>query len=238
MGGQSVAVDKWKRKQAVTLLKYLVTQLGRPVHRERIVDCLWPDVDQGRGWDRLKVTMSYLRRELRAAGMDEGILKTVGDAYLLRRDMVSVDAETFETLAAEGSALQRRQQWDEALRNYNEAEQLYRGDYLEEDVYVDWCAEERERLHELYLEVLADMAQCHAERGRYAEAARICRTALVREPCRESIHRTLMEYLVQLGRPDRALEQFHTCKRILDQEQGVDPMPETLCMYEEILAQR
>ncbi len=236
VGGRGVALEKWKRKQAVTLLKCLVTQVGRPVHRERILDCLWPNVDEGRGWDRLKVTMCYLRRQLRAIGMGEDILKTVGDAYLLRRDAVSVDAETFETLTTEGWALQRRQRWDEALRSYNEAEHLYRGNYLEEDVYADWCAEERERLRELYLEMLADMAQCNAMRGHYAEAVRVCRTALVREPCRESFHRTLMEYLVRLGRPDRAVAQFHVCKRVLARELGVDPMPETQRIYEQILA--
>lgn len=236
VGGRDVTLQKWKRKQAVTLLKFLVTQVGRPIHRERIFDCIWPNIDEGRGWDRLKVTMCYLRRQLRTTGMGEGILKTVGNAYLLRRDAVTVDAETFETLTAEGWALQRRQQWDEALHRYNEAESLYRGDYLEEDVYADWCAEERERLRELYLEMLADMAQCYTECGRYAEAARVCRTALVREPCRESVHRTLMEHLVRLGRPDQALAQFHACKRILAQELAVDPMPETQHLYQNILA--
>ncbi len=235
VGGQSIALEKWKRKQAVTLLKYLITQVGRPIHRERIIDILWPNVDESRGWERLKVTMYHLRRELRAIGMGKDILKTVGSAYLLRRDAVRVDAETFESLIAEGWALQRRQCWDEALRCYNEAEHLYRGDYLEEDAYADWCAEERERLRELYLEMLADMAQCYAQRGHYAEAARVCRTALVREPCRESVHRTLMEYLVNLGHPDWAMAQFHICQRILEQELGVDPMPETQTLYQQIL---
>ncbi|MCR4300064.1 MAG: winged helix-turn-helix domain-containing protein [Sulfuricaulis sp.] len=235
VGGRGVDFGKWKRKQAVTLLKYLVTQVGRQVHRERILDSLWPNVDEDRGWDRLKVTMCYLRRQLCVNGMGEDVLKTVGDAYLLRRDAVSVDAETFERLVAEGGTLQRCQQWDEALRRYNEAEHLYRGDYLEEDAYTDWCAEERERLRELYLEMLADMAQCNAKRGHYAEAARVCRKALVREPCRESFHRALMEYLAWLGHPDRAVAQFHACQRVLARELGVDPTPETQQLYHQIL---
>lgn len=232
-GGASIPLEKWKRKQAVTLLKYLVTQVGRPVHRERILDCLWPDIEERRGWDRLKVTMSCLRHELRAAGMGDDILKTVGDAYLLRRDAVSVDAERFETLAAEGWALQRRQLWNEALRSYKHAGDLYRGDYLEEDAYADWCAEECARLRELRLEMLADMAQCFAELGQYAEAVRVCRSALVREPCRESFHRMVMEYLMRLDRPDQAAAQFHTCQRVLAEELGVDPMPETQRLYQQ-----
>ncbi|MFQ6024626.1 MAG: BTAD domain-containing putative transcriptional regulator [Acidiferrobacterales bacterium] len=235
VGGRSVALEKWKRKQAVTLLKYLVTQVGRPVHRERILDCLWPNVDESRGWGRLKVTMYYLRRQLRATGMGGDVVKTVGDAYLLRRDAVRVDAETFERLVAEGCALQLQQRWDEALRCYDEAEHLYRGDYLEEDIFADWCAEERERLREIYLETLARMAECHGESGDYGEAVQVCRKALVHDPCREGFHCALMEYFVRLGRPDRAVAQFRDCQRILAREFGVEPMPETQRMYQQIL---
>jgi DNA-binding SARP family transcriptional activator len=233
-GGRSVAVERWKRKQAVTLLKYLVTQLDRPVHRERILDCLWPDVDERRGWGRLKVTIYYLRRQLRTIGMGEDIVRTVGHAYLLRRDAVWVDAELFEKLVADGRTLQDQRRWEEALRCYDEAQFLYRGDYLEQDVFADWCAEERERLSEIYLEMLARMAECHAKSGHYMEAVQVCRKALVRDPCRESFHRALMKYLVRLGRPDWAATQFRRCQEVLDRELGVEPMPETQRLYRQI----
>jgi len=91
IGGHSIDIGKWKRKQAVTLLKYLITQLDRPVHRERLIDCLWPDADEKQGWGRLKVTMYYLRRELRANGISDDAVKTIDNAYLLRRDAIWVD---------------------------------------------------------------------------------------------------------------------------------------------------
>jgi PAS domain S-box-containing protein len=235
--GCGVAVEKWKRKQAVTLLKYLVTQLDRPVHRERILECLWPDVDEKRGWGRLKVTMYYLRSQLRAAGAGEDAVRTVGDAYLLRRDAVWVDAENFEKLVAEGRALQGKGRGDEALRCYDEAHFLYRGDYFEQDAFADWCAEERERLGEIYMEMLTRKAECHAERGEYAEAAQVCRKGLVHDPCRESFHRALMQYLVRLGRADWAIAQFRHCQAVLAREFGVEPMPETQRLYEKILGE-
>ncbi len=236
--GRGVAVEKWKRRQAVTLLKFLVTHLDRPVHRERILDCLWPDVDEERGWGRLKVTMYYLRTQLRAAGAGDEPVRTIGDAYLLRRDAVWVDAEHFEKLVTEGRALQNKGRGDEALRCYDEAQFLYRGAYLEQDVFADWCAEERERLGEIYMEMLTRKAECHAQRGEYVEAAQVCRKALVHDPCRESFHRALMQYLAHLGRPDRALAQFRHCQTVLAREFGVEPMPETQRLYRQILAQQ
>ncbi len=83
--------------------------------------------------------------------------------------------------------------------------------------------------------MLGHMAECYGGRGDYARAAQVCRTALVREPCRESFHRALMEHLVRLGRADWAVAQFHHCQRVLAQEMGVEPMPETQRLYRQIL---
>ena len=233
--GHRLAVENWERKQALTLLKYLVAHLGHPVHREALSEYLWPDIDESHGWERLKVTVYSLRRQLRAAGLPDDVVQTVGKTYVLNDETVWVDTEAFQRLAAEGSTLQREQRWDEALNLYEEAQHLYRGDYMEEDIYVDWCAAERERLREIYLEALAGMVDCHAERGHYAEAVQVCRTALVRDPCRESFHRALMEHLVHLGRGDWALAQYHSCRRILARELGVEPMPETRRLHRQIL---
>lgn len=235
VGGHSVDVRKWKRKQAVTLLKYLVTQLDRPVHRERLIDCLWPDVGEKQGWGRLKVTMYCLRQELRAHGISDDAVKTIDNAYLLRRDSIWVDTQVFERLVNEGKMLQQQGQWNDALHRYNEARHLYRGDYLEEELYSDWCAEERERLHERYLETLARTAECHAELEQYADAIHICRKALVFDPCRENFHFVLMEYLVKNGRPDLALVQYRRCHQVLAQEFGTEPLAKTQHLYQQIL---
>ena len=236
--GSGIALDKWKRRQAVTLLKILTINLDRPVHRERILDHLWPDIDEERAWGRLKVTIYYLRTQLRASGVKEDAIQTIGEAYLLRRDAVQVDAESFEKLIAEGRMLQTGGQIDEALRCYDEALFLYRGNYLEQDVYADWCAEERERLNEIYMEMLTRKAECHAHRSEFEEAAQVCRKALVHDPCRENFHCSLMQYLVKLGRTDWAIAQYHRCLNVLAHEFGVEPMPEIQHLYVEILKQQ
>lgn len=235
---RGITVEKWRRKQAATLLKFLVTCLGRAVRQETLIEQLWPGVDEEHGRGRLKVTVYFLRRELRAAEMCEGVLETVGKAYVLRRDKVWIDSEAFERLIAEGAAHQDRQNLEEALTCYEEAFQLYRGDYMEEDLYADWCAVERERLREVHAEMLARMADCHARQGHFAKAAQVCRTALVRDVCRENFHFALMDNLARLGRIDQATAQYERCKRILAEELGVEPMPETQLLYQQITSKR
>jgi len=234
-GGSGLELEKWERKQALTLLKYLVANLGHPVHRETLIDFFWPEIDEDRGWKRLKVTVHYLRCQLRAAGITENIVETAGQTYVLRPEGVWLDVHAFECCAAEGAQFQQEERWDKALGCYEEAQNLYRGDYMEEDLYDDWCTAKREHLFEVYLEMLAKMAECHAEVGHYDAAVQVCRTALIRDPGRESFHRSLMEYLVQLGRDDWAIEQYHRCRRLLIQELDVEPMLDTQRLYRLII---
>jgi DNA-binding SARP family transcriptional activator len=235
VGRRSLVVERWQRKQALTLLKYLLTHLGHPLHQEQIVECLWPEADASRGRRRLKVTVCYLRRQLRLAGVQEDVLATQGPTYVLRREAVWVDSDAFDALIREALYLERHQAADIAMRRYGDAVRLYKGDYLEDEPYTDWCAEERERLREMYVEALTRLAAGCAARGRYLEAVQHCRTALEREPCRESIHRALMGYLVRLGRSDQALAQYRRCQRVLAEELGVEPAPETQRACRQIL---
>lgn len=238
VGGKGVALGKWQRKQAITLLKYLVAHVGRPVHRERLIEFLWPDASLKQGRERLKVTVYFLRQKLRAAGAAAGLLETVGSAYVLRADSIWVDSEAYERLITQGSEHQRRRDFDQAIHCYEQARFLYRGDYMSDEPFADWCAVERSRLLEVHLDLLARLSRLYAEQGDNAKAAQACRAALVHEPCRESFHRELMEILVRLGRSDWAIAQFHRCRRLLADEIGVEPMPETCRVYDEIVTSR
>jgi PAS domain S-box-containing protein len=236
VGGKAVVTDKWDRKQALTLLKFLLTRLGRAVHRDVLVENLWPDADEHSGRERLKVNVYALRRELRGAGMSDCVLETVGDAYMLRREAVWMDTLVFENCIAVGSTQQSQRKWADAIERYTEAQRLYRGDYLEEDIHSDWCAEERERLREVYLEMLANQAECLGELGDYAKAVSVCRVVLVDDPCMEHIHRMIMEYLLRLDRVDSAVAQYRQCETVLARELGVEPSSETRLLYERIMS--
>jgi PAS domain S-box-containing protein len=236
-GGNRVATEKWQRKQqALTLLKLLVARVGRAVPREVLSEWLWPEADERSGRERLKVTMYALRHQLRAAGLNEEVIETVDGGYLLRREAVWIDVEAFNRCVTDGSTQQRRGRWEDALHSYTEAQRLYRGDYMEENVHADWCAEERDRLREVHLEMLTSMAECYAASDRYTEAVSVYRSILVDDPCREGVHRTLMTHLARLGHFDSAVAQYHRCARILAEELDVEPMLETRRLYEHILA--
>lgn len=236
--GKELDWRTWPRRQAVTLLKILVSRRGRPVHREALIEALWPDLDSTEGLKRLKVVVHGMRRglePLRGKGHGLSLITTEGVGYCLPvGEGLWVDADRFQELAQQAEAAAARGFGQEAIAAFEAAAALYGGDYLEDDRYSDWVATERERLQEVYLTLLFKGASLYAETGLLERAAQTCQKAVALDPCRESAHRLLMACLWKSGRRAEALRQFARCRQVLRQELNVDPMPETVELYQRI----
>lgn len=231
VGEETLDTARWRRQQALIVLKCLISSRGRPLHRERLIEWLWPEDDPARAWPRLKVAVSFLRARLRAAVGPVDIIETVGDCYRLRQQAVWTDAHVFEMRAAEGRQRMKAGDKEGATALLKEAEALYRGDFLEDDLYADWCAAERERMREVRLDLLADLVQCNIAAGDGVEAVRLCHRAIAVDLSRETFVRSLMEALVGLGQIEAARAQFLSWQRSLAEEFDLSPMPETLDQF-------
>ena len=229
----------WPRKQAVTLLRILVSHRGRPVHRDALLEALWPDVDPEAGLKRLKVVVHALRRGLEpkeSGSNGSSYIVTEGEGYCLPVGAhLWVDADRFQELAQRAQEAIANGLRQEAMANCEDAMAVYQGDYLEEELYSDWVASPRERLQELYLTLLFKAASLYTEAGLLEQAVETCQKAIAIDPCRESVHRLLMQSLWKAGRRAEALRQFNLCRQALRQELSVDPMPETLALYHRVL---
>lgn len=236
VGGVSVPLHSWHRKQALTLLKLLVTNRAGTMHREQIIECLWPSADERKGAGRLKVIVCFLRQRLRAAGLRADVIATQAGGYALQGDAVWLDCEAFETQFKRARLLQRHGHLTNALVWFEKVRRIYRGDYLSEERYADWCAVERERLRELHFDLLGNMVDGYLECGDHERAVDICRDALAAEPCRERFHRALMICLFGLGQYDRVVAHYRRCQQILRAELDTTPAPETERLYRELIA--
>jgi DNA-binding SARP family transcriptional activator len=114
---------------------------------------------------------------------------------------------------------------------------LYQGE-LCEGIYADWCLLERERLSRHYLWALGQLMTHHLQAEQYGRAIEIGHTLLSHDPLREEVHRALMLCQQKLGQHNQALQQFQLCSDLLQDELDVIPMPETLALYQQILASR
>jgi DNA-binding SARP family transcriptional activator len=220
----------WPRRSAKTLTKLLATHPGHALHREQIIDVLWPDVDPQAGLNSFGKALHAARRVLEPdlpRRQDSVYLRLTDCMLVLNTERVRVDVDVFEQLA------------DDAMRlgdvaAYQAALQAYHGELLPEDRYETWCEDRRSSLAEKYLRLLVGLADVYERTGACNEAADRLREVLKHDPMREAVHRQLMRLYARMGTPDQAVRQFHLCAEVLHRELGLRPQPETVSLYEMI----
>src|SRR3954447_17867545 len=92
--GRRVPAERWRQRRASGLVKLLALAPRHRLHREQVIDALWPDLPPAAGAANLRKAAHHARAALGAK-----------DAVVLRRGQVSlwpdaepaVDAERFET---------------------------------------------------------------------------------------------------------------------------------------------
>jgi hypothetical protein len=171
LGGFSLAVAgaelPWRdlRPRVRALLMLLAMNHGRQLHREQLVDALWPDSTLSSGIRSLQVAVSSIRQCLCSAGVTEDALRRHGDAYALQLPGVSDQLADFERLAHAAG----REQGSEALRSRLSALDRYAGDLLPEVGPAEWVVDERNRLRLLAASVGSAAARDALAAGERAE---------------------------------------------------------------------
>lgn len=227
------------RRQSFTVFKVLVTRRGRPVSAEFLAEALWPEAYPEAASKRLWVVIHSLRMGLEPglkSGQNSHFVLRDGDFYTFNPEVpYRLDVEDFLKSAARGERLEIDGDPRGAVVAYEEAASFYRGDFLEEEAYSDWCSAEREYLREVYLTFLKRLAALYTSWEEWDRSIRWHRQALFVDSLREEIHRELMRGLWRAGRRDEALRQYLECRQVLSKELGVEPLPETEHLYLQIL---
>ena len=119
---------------------------------------------------------------------------------------------------------------------YEQACALYKGPFLTEDTYADWSFLQRERLSRIYLAICGTLADYYLSKKIYEDATKWATAILQENRCDEAAHRQLIQIYSAQGRRSEALQQYHRCERILHEELGVQPLPETVLVFQALLA--
>lgn len=238
-GGTPLSIDCFARKRAVTLLKILVTNYGKVVPRDELIELLWPSDEPKDAAKLLKIAVHYLRRglgETQTGKTETSFISTEPNGYAFNpASFHRLDALEFEAMAEEGLRFERQGRWREAFVALRAAAEIYRGDYLEDDQYSDWCLRRRRQLRETLFDVLLTTARLLRSAGDHEEAIRCYRRILELDPCLEDVHRDLMEVLCRSGKRTQALRQYEACRRALRDEFDAAPVLETEALYRSIL---
>jgi DNA-binding SARP family transcriptional activator len=193
--------------------------------RDALAAELWPDTG-GSSAGSLRQALWLIRSTFSAAGADpEAWIEADPDTIGLRSEaLVELDVRRFERLALS----------DEPA-DLEAALPLYTGDLLE-SLGHECFAAERERLSDLYEDVLAAVAQDRLERGDTVGARRAAAELLVRDPLREEGHTVLIAAYGRAGTRSQVVRQYRRVCTILRSELAVEPLPETDAAYRAALS--
>lgn len=236
--GMEVTPRAWKREKARELFLVLLTRRGTPCQKETLMDLLWPDATPAAANRDFRVALHALSEALepdRARNALAHPLQRRGSAYILETGpTVEIDAEEMQRLVSLGNGQGGH---EASLGLWKRALDLYHGDYLEEYPYHDWAESERERLRRLFLETGERLAVAALQAGDLALATDTAHAILERDRCWEEAWRLLMRIHARQGRAFLGIRCYEECCRVLEEELGVEPSPETTALYEAIHAE-
>jgi DNA-binding SARP family transcriptional activator len=206
------------------------------------MEALWPECDPHAANNNLKATVHALRqtinpidREAKGKESPSYVLFIEGNYIINPQAELWVDANEFEHHWVEGRRLDKDGKADEATKEYKLAEELYKGDYLEEDPYEEWTLVRREALKDIYLTILSKLSERSIAEGNFEDCIDYCHKILAKDPCREDAYRRIMQCHIKLGQRSSAVSWYKLCLKTLSTELDTVPEFQTTSMYNRLL---
>lgn len=232
-------VERWHSVKAKSVFQYLLTKPGQPVVKEVLMEMLWPDCDPRVASNNLKAAIHGLRRtldDLFESTKSFPCLLFLQGSYMINPEIdLWVDVDEFQQHWALGRRFEKGGKSLEAIREYEKAEVLYRGDYLEDEPYEEWTLLRREALMDIYLLILGRLADHSMKNADYDSCITYSQKILTKDHCREDAYRRLMSCYSRLGQRNRALRWYEICRRTVQTELDATPDHETSALYHQLL---
>lgn len=226
LGGFDVSVDgrpvpdgAWRRNRARALVKLLALARGHRLHREQLMDALWPPLDPDAAAGNLRKAMYFARQVVGAPH-----IRAHGELIAFEAPVLWVDVDEFESAAQAGDR--------------SRALALYRGDLLPEDRFEPWTEDPRERLRLRLHTLLLDEAATLEQAGSFEAAADVLERLVASDPLHEEAHLGLMRVLALGGARHLALARYRQIEERLRDELGVEPDSDARHLYDEIAGGR
>jgi DNA-binding SARP family transcriptional activator len=200
-------------------LAILASARGAVVSRDALIEALWQQTPRRDPSGGLDTAVSLLRRAIGSDGST--VVETHRPGYRLACETDLDDLARLESAGDLEAALA-----------------MLDREPFEGEPPCEWLETQRRDLACRRLELLVKAGHQAAARGDDDRAAQRYRSAIESDPLREDGHRGLMAALAGLGRQAEALRSYERCRRVLREELGVDPSPETQALYEQVLAGR
>jgi two-component SAPR family response regulator len=228
VNGQTIAMSDWRTKSVRDLFFYFLFRQDA-VTKEQVGEVLWPEVTDPQALKaRFKDEIYRLRR---AAGRNAIVFDEVYYSFNRTLDY-EYDVEAFESYLArarKAKEVSKRIEW------YQKAVDLVHGPYLSE-VDADWASDERERLGQMYVTALEELAHLYLDANQLDQCLSICQLALIQNRYNEEIYQVEMRAYAALGDRVSIVRRYQASKAALEEGLGISPSQETETLYRDLTA--
>ena len=227
VNGRVITMAEWRTKMVRDLFFYFLLR-QEALTKEQIAEILWPDVSDPQVIKkRFKDGVYRLRR---AVGKNVVIFDE--EYYRLNRALdYEYDVEAFESHLRRA---RKNKDITERINLYQKAVNLVRGPYLA-DVDAPWAASERERLGQIYVSALEELAHLYLNTNQLDRCLSTCQLALAQNPYNEAIYELEMRTYAALGDRASIVRCYQACKSALKEGLGLLPSPEMELLYHELV---
>ncbi len=209
--------------KAQALLFYLMVN-GRSASRQALAGLLWGDLPEVDARRNLRGVLMKLRQR-------------VAPYLIISHQSIGInpdapfclDVTSFQRLIEQGG-----------VDNFEQAIQLYRGEFLEDFHVRDapdfeaWVGQRRSQYHQIVMTAYDELIVHYLEIQQYRTGIDLAQRLLNLDMMRETSHRHLMHLYAFSGEQNRALDQFTSCSRLLATELGVQVSNETAVLATQI----
>ena len=234
MDGKKLSTKDWGRDKSIQLFQFfLLARNRKAISKESIVDKLWEDDLDDQGF---KVALHGINKALepdRKSHADTKYIQRNGHAYQLNSDEIFVDSIAFEQLISIGNQAIKINP-EVSIEAFRKALSLHKGSFLPDRMYDDWSADERERFQLMYLSASIELAELLLNENP-VESIQIAQQVLLVDVAWEEAYRIQMEAYLKKGNRPMSIKTYQVCEKVLKEEFGIKPLPETRKIYENIL---
>ncbi|HSJ00003.1 MAG TPA: AAA family ATPase [Patescibacteria group bacterium] len=232
--GEPVRFDT---RKATALLARLAVR-GQPEARDSLASLLWPEYDQAHASAALRRTLSVARAALGGSG-----LAIEGRTVALGPEVTSDVERAGERLGSVRTHHATDEDPCDACRDaLRDLVALHRGTFLDgfslrdSPEFDDWQAGIAAEMTEQHADALRRLVEAELARGDMEAALDVARRWAALDPLQEAAHVAVMTVHARRGDRVAALRQYRECARILEEELGVAPLPETTALSDRIRA--
>jgi len=226
--GRVITMSDWRTQSVRDLFFYFLYEKNA-LTKEQVGASLWPETEDPQMLKaRFKQEIYRLRR-----AVGRNVIVFDEEYYRFNGALdYEYDVEAFDShlrRARKAKDITERIIW------YQKAVDLVHGPYLAE-LDAPWAASERERLGQIYVSALEELAHLYLNTSQLDRCLSTCQLALAQNRYNEVIYQFEMRAYAALGDRAAIARCYQVCKLVLEEGLGLLPSQETKTLYRDLTA--